>query len=232
MLMLRKSEERGHANHGWLDSYHSFSFADYYDPHFMGFRSLRVINEDRVQPGRGFGMHGHRDMEIITYILEGALEHKDSTGEHSVIRPGDVQRMSAGTGVRHSEYNASRTDPVRFLQIWIIPERQGLGGAMSRRPSPRRRSAANCVSSALATAATARSPSIRTSISMRRRSNAESEFRSRCAPDGVWVQVAGGELSVNGQQVGAGDGIEIGATDEVRIEGHERTEALVFDMAL
>ena len=230
---IRKSEDRGSANFGWLDSKHSFSFGSYYDPQFMGFGPLRVINEDRVSPGGGFPTHSHRDMEIITYPLEGALEHKDSTGEHSVIRPGDVQRMSAGTGVRHSEYNASRTDPVRFLQIWIIPDRQGLRPGYEQKTfaeaekrgklrlvgSRDGRDGSLTIHQDVDLYATALERGERVSLALR-------------AERGVWVQVADGELSVNGQRVSAGDGIAIGDADEVRIEGHERTEALVFDMAL
>ncbi|MDY6805140.1 MAG: pirin family protein, partial [Cyanobacteriota bacterium] len=133
MIVLRKSEERGKANYGWLDTRHTFSFANYYDRDYMGFRALRVINEDKVAPGAGFGKHGHRDMEILTYVTQGALEHKDSMGNGAVVRPGEVQRMSAGMGIRHSEFNHSKTDPVGFLQIWLLPDTKDLSPSYEQR---------------------------------------------------------------------------------------------------
>src|ERR1700687_5216713 len=136
MLQIRSASQRGHFDHGWLDTWHTFSFADYHDPAQLGFRSLRVINEDRVAPGQGFGMHGHRDMEIVTIVLSGALEHRDSLGNGEVLRPGELQRMSAGTGIRHSEFNPSATEPVHLYQIWLLPDRQGLTPSYEQKAFP------------------------------------------------------------------------------------------------
>lgn len=156
MLRIRRASDRGRADHGWLDTSHTFSFADYHDPAHMGFRSLRVINEDRVQPGKGFGAHPHRDMEIVTYVLQGVLEHRDSMGFGAVLRPGELQRITAGTGMLHSEFNPSDREPVHFYQIWIIPERRGLTPSYEQRASLRRRNAAFCAWSRLPTGETGR----------------------------------------------------------------------------
>src|SRR5262245_44584379 len=217
MIALRKSGERGHANHGWLDSRHTFSFADYYDPCEMGFATLRVINEDRVQGGKGFGTHPHRDMEIISYVLEGALEHKDSMGTGSVIRPGDVQRMSAGTGVFHSEYNHSPSEQVHFLQIWIEPKRRGVKPSYEQKNFPREEKKGRLRLVASPDGANG-------SVQMNQDAwiyaavldGEDAATYALPAGHQAYVHVARGRVSVNGQALEAGDGAKITAESQLR----------------
>jgi hypothetical protein len=232
MIEIRPAAERGHANHGWLDSRHTFSFADYYEPEFMGFGPLRVINEDRVQPGQGFGTHSHRDMEIISYVLEGALEHKDNIGNGSVLRPGFVQRMSAGTGVSHSEFNHSKSERVHFLQIWIIPERGGM------RPSYEEREFANGEKRGKLRLVASRdgrdgSVVVHQDVDLFAALLAPGDEVEHAPKAGrkVWIQVARGAVDVNGKALAAGDGAAIVEEDKVAIRGAADAEVLLFDMA-
>lgn len=232
MITIRKADDRGLADFGWLKSRHSFSFGQYYDPRHMGFGPLRVINDDRVAPGGGFGAHPHRDMEIVTYVLEGALEHKDSLGTGSVIRPGDVQRMSAGTGIEHSEYNHSPEQPVHFLQIWLLPEAQGIAPsyAQAHFPAAERRGRLRLVAArdgregALA---------IHQDVDLYAGLFAEGESASHRAAAGrkLWLQVARGPVRVNEVVLGEGDGAAIEGERELRISGIDDAEILLFDMA-
>ncbi|MEA2626445.1 MAG: quercetin 2,3-dioxygenase [Candidatus Binatota bacterium] len=232
MIQVRRADERGHARHGWLESYHTFSFADYQDPSFMGFRALRVINEDRVQPGQGFGTHSHRDMEIITYVLEGALEHKDSLGTGSIIRPGDVQRMSAGTGVAHSEFNHSRTELVHFLQIWILPEEAGLAPSYEQRSFPE---AGRTDRFSLVASRDAREGSVEihqdVDLHAAILSSGTALEHALRAGRHAWLQVARGRLSANDQLLSAGDGAAISNESAVSLVAREPAEILLFDLA-
>jgi hypothetical protein len=232
MIQIRKADERGHAEHGWLQSYHTFSFADYQDPAFMGFRKLRVINEDRVQPGKGFGTHAHRDMEIITYVLDGSLEHKDSLGTGSIIRPGDVQRMSAGTGVTHSEFNHSHAEVVHFLQIWIFPEGQGLPPSYEQRAFP---DAERSERLRLVASSDARDGSVKVHQDVDLYASllsAGSELdHALRAGRHAWVQVARGSIAMNGHRLGAGDGAAVSAESALRLTARVPSEVLLFDLA-
>ena len=232
MITTRRAEERGRTETDWLDSRHSFSFADYRDPKQMGFGPLRVINEDRVTPGSGFPPHGHRDMEIISYVLEGALAHKDSTGGGSVIRPGDVQRMTAGTGIRHSEFNASKTDPVHFLQIWIVPEKSDLPPGYEEKhfPEEQRRGRLRLLASRGGredSLKIERDVEVYASILARGETVSHSVRPSRK----IWVQVARGNIDVNGAELGPGDGAGIEDEREVTVKALAPAEFLVFDMS-
>jgi len=232
MITIRKAEERGHFNHGWLDTYHTFSFADYYDPAHMGFGHLRVINQDRVKPSRGFPTHGHEDMEIISYVLEGALEHKDSMGNGSIIRPGDVQRMSAGTGVTHSEYNPSSTELVHFLQIWILPDKRSLAPSYEQKsyPDGQKRAQLRLIASQDGHAG---SVTVHQNIRVFATLLGAGEQATYSVPPGrrAWLQVARGSLQLNGVPMKEGDGAAIKDERELRIEGDKDGEALLFDLA-
>ena len=230
MISIRRAGERGHFDHGWLNTYHTFSFADYHDPAHMGFRSLRVLNDDRVAPGQGFGEHRHRDMEIVSYVLEGALAHKDSMGNSGVIRPGDVQKMSAGTGVQHSEFNGSRTEPVHFLQIWIVPEVRGIAPSYEQKtfPPDTRRGNLRLIGSRDGRDG---------SVTIRQDVDAYAsvlekgqETRHVLAPGRhSWLHVAEGELEVNGNRLEEGDAIAATGESQLDIVGLG-AEFLLFDL--
>ncbi|PSB21821.1 quercetin 2,3-dioxygenase [filamentous cyanobacterium CCP2] len=233
MITLRSAQERGAANFGWLDSRHTFSFGNYYDPNHMGFADLRVINEDKVSPGQGFGKHGHRDMEIISYVLEGALEHKDSIGTGSVIRPGDVQRMSAGTGIFHSEFNASTTEPVHFLQIWILPDTKGIEPGYEQKTffEAEKRGKLRLVGSRDGREG---SITIHQDVNLYATSLQAGDTVNYSLAEGrvAWLQVAKGAVQLNGQTLTAGDGAAVAEEPQITLQGTaNNAEVLLFDMA-
>ena len=230
MMKIRKAEERGHAEHGWLDTYHTFSFADYYDPKWMGFRSLRVINDDLVMPGKGFGTHPHRDMEILTYVLSGSLAHKDSMGNGRVIRPGEVQYMAAGTGVEHSEFNPAPDEAAHFLQIWIVPDKMGVKPAYADKAfakAPRGR--LNLVASKLGRDG---SFSINQDADLYlARLDAGTEVSHELhLGRHAWLHVAEGEVEVNGTTLKTGDAASLSDESDVKLVGAKSSQVLLFDL--
>ena len=229
-MKIRKANERGHASHGWLDTYHTFSFADYYDPQWMGFRSLRVINDDLVMPGMGFGTHPHRDMEIVTYILSGALEHKDSMGNGRVIRTGDVQYMAAGTGVRHSEFNPSPEEAVHLLQIWILPDTKGVA------PRYAEKSFATAPTGALqlVTSKTGRDDSIEihqdADLWLAKLEPGQRVAHTLASGRHAWLHVAEGEVSINGQSLEGGDAAIFDKAATIDVQAVKPAQVLLFDL--
>jgi len=231
MIEIRRSSDRGYADHGWLRSYHSFSFADYWDPKHVEFGALRVINEDRVSPGAGFGTHGHRDMEIVSYVLEGELAHKDSTGTSSVIRPGDVQRMSAGRGVQHSEFNNSQQEPVHFLQIWIQPDVLGIAPGYEQKyfAAEQKRGRLRLVASP---------DGANDSVVIRQNARmyaglfdgAEQASLGVAADRRIYVHVARGKIVANGEALAAGDALKLAGTTRLDLSNGADAEVLVFDL--
>ncbi|HVS75238.1 MAG TPA: pirin family protein [Candidatus Acidoferrales bacterium] len=232
MMHIRRSRERGHFDHGWLDTYHTFSFGDYHDPKYVEFRALRVLNEDVVSPDKGFPAHPHRDMEIVTYVLEGALRHRDSMGNGSVIRPGDVQRMSAGTGVTHSEHNASKSEPVHLLQIWIYPERNGLAPGYEQKAfsDAEKRGRLRLVASPDGREG---SVTIHQDAELYATLLAAGETVRQEGKPGrhAWVQVARGSVKLNGQELSAGDGAALSGEKTILLTGVRDAEVLLFDLA-
>ena len=232
MITIRKAEDRGHFDFGWLDTYHTFSFGEYYDPEFMGFRSLRVINEDRVAPRNGFPMHGHRDMEIITYVLEGQLEHRDSMGNGSVIRPGEVQRMTAGTGVTHSEANSSETVPVHLLQIWILPGTRGLKPGYEQKTftEDNKRNQLRLIAAPDGHAGAVTIHQDATVYAGVLELN-QKVIHALSSGRHAWIQVARGAITINGTKLNQGDGAAVSNESDVTLVGSDSSEVLLFDLA-
>jgi redox-sensitive bicupin YhaK (pirin superfamily) len=232
MMTIRKATERGHFNHGWLDTYHTFSFGGYYDPRAMGFRALRVINDDRVQPGAGFGTHPHEDMEIVTYVLDGALAHRDSLGNGGVIGAGELQRMTAGTGITHSEFNASQTEPVHLYQIWLFPERAGLEPTYEQRAFPvvdRRNRFALVAARDGGDGALKIMQDAKLYLGALETGR---ELSLPLSPDRhAWVQVLRGTVDLNGSALSAGDGAALSAESDLTVRAADASEVLVFDLA-
>lgn len=232
MITLRRSDERGHTKLGWLDSRHTFSFGDYHDPRYMGFRDLRVINDDWISPGAGFGTHSHRDMEIITYVLAGALEHKDSTGASSVIRPGEVQRMSAGTGISHSEFNHSKAEPVHLLQIWIVPDETGLAPGYEQREFALEKNRGRWT---LIAARDGRDGAVtihqNIDVSAARLTAGEPATYRLNPSRHAWVHLARGAATLNGTWLNAGDGASVSREEILEVRAPQAAEILLFDLA-
>lgn len=232
MLQVRRGHERGHFNHGWLDTYHTFSFADYYDPKHMGFRSLRVMNEDRVAPGQGFGMHGHRDMEIVTFVLEGELAHRDSMGNGEVLRPGELQRMTAGTGIQHSEFNSSSTESVHLYQIWLLPSRKGLQPSYEQRSLDLNNAEGRFL---LIASPDGRDGSLTVNqdaeLYLARLSDQQVVRHELREGRAAWLQVVRGQAGLGGHELAAGDGVAISGERHVEVTGRGPAEVLLFDLA-
>ncbi len=230
MMIIRKSNERGHAEHGWLDSYHTFSFADYYDPQWLGFRTLRVINDDLILPGMGFGTHPHRDMEIISYVLGGALQHRDSMGNGRVIRPGEFQYMAAGTGVEHSEFNPSKTEATRLLQIWIQPDAKGV----KPRYAERNLAQAETGKLHLVASKTGRDGSMKihqdAEVLLAKLETGQSVNHALAAGRHAWVHVAEGEVNLNGQKLAGGDAAGLSQESALKIDAAKPSQVLLFDL--